>query len=37
VGEPLGVALIRWTDVEHPAWGRRQSARVTATSEWCAR
>lgn len=35
LGEPLGVALIRWTDVEHPAWGRRQGARVTATGEWC--
>lgn len=36
LGEPWGVAVIRWTDVEHPAWGRRQAARVTATSDWCA-
>jgi len=35
LGEPLGVALIRWTDVEHPAWGRRQAARVTAVRAAC--
>lgn len=36
LGEPLGAAVIRWTDVEHPAWGRRQAARVEATAAWCA-
>lgn len=35
LGEPLGAALIRFTDVEHAAWGRRQAARVTATRAWC--
>lgn len=36
VGPALGAALIRYTDVEHPAWGRRANARVTRTAEWCA-
>lgn len=36
LGPDLGAALIRWTDVEHPAWGRRQAARVAATAGWCA-
>lgn len=36
LGPDLGAALIRYTDVEHPAWGRRAAARVTATAAWCA-
>jgi len=36
LGPVLGAALIRYSDVEHPAWGRRAAARVTATAEWCA-
>lgn len=36
VGPDLGAALIRYTDVEHPAWGRRAAARVTATAAWCS-
>jgi hypothetical protein len=36
VGPDLGTAIIRWTDVEHPAWGRRQAARVAADVERCA-
>jgi len=36
LGPDLGAALIRYTDVEHPAWGRRADARVTQTAAWCA-
>lgn len=36
VGPDLGAALIRYTDVEHPAWGRRADARVTQTAAWCS-
>lgn len=36
VGDVVGVEVIRHSDVEHPAWGRRQAARVEATRAWCA-
>lgn len=35
LGPVLGAAVIRWTDVEHPAWGRRQAARVAANLAAC--
>lgn len=35
IGDVVGVRVIRHSDVEHPAWGRRQAARVTATAAWC--
>lgn len=35
LGPDLGAAVIRWTDVEHPAWGRRQAARVAANLAAC--
>lgn len=36
VGLPLAQAVVRFTDVEHPAWGRRLAARARVTAEWCA-
>lgn len=35
VGPVLGSAVIRFTDVDHPAWGRRQAARVEMTKAAC--
>lgn len=31
----VAAALIRYRDVDHPAWGRRQAERVRATQAWC--
>jgi hypothetical protein len=33
LGLPLAQSFIRWADVDHPAWGRRNAARVEATRD----
>ena len=35
VGVDLAVPLIRFRDVEHPAWGRRQAARLEEIRKSC--
>lgn len=36
LGAELAAAYVQWRDVDYPAWARRQAARVTVTSDWCA-
>ena len=33
LGQDLAVPVIRFRDVDHPAWGRRQAERVRASRE----